>query len=136
LAFYRCTDENNEGDALQHLENALAKSARTTKVLRQCIFLEAASSSARLRKNISHARSWLQRTGKVYEPLSTDGAEAAVAIREKRYEDALRFLGSARARIERLKLDSGLARFAKERLSDDERLCETALSNVSVAAPD
>jgi hypothetical protein len=136
LAFYRCTDENKEQEALEHLENALARSARITKVLRQCIFLEAACSSARSRKNISQARTWIERTGKVHEPVSTDGVEAAIAIREKRYEDALRFLGSARVRIERLKLDSGLARFAKEKLSEDQRLCESAASSLNVLAPD
>jgi hypothetical protein len=38
LAFYRLADEKNEQVALEHLENALAKSARCSKVLRQCIF--------------------------------------------------------------------------------------------------
>jgi hypothetical protein len=132
LAFYRYTRQNNEQKAIEHLENALAKSARITSVLRQCIFLEAASSSALSRKNIAQARTWLKRAGTVREPLSTDGVEAAIAMCEKRYPDALRFVKSSRARIERLRLDSGLARFAKEKLAEYVRNCESALSDLSV----
>jgi peptidase M50-like protein len=132
LAFYRCTDEKKEQVALEHLENALARSASSSKVLRQCIFLEAASSSALARGNVSQARTWLERTGEVKEPVSTDGVEAAIAIREERYDDALRFLATARARIERRKLDSGLARFAKEKLAEYEQMCESSAPDVRV----
>jgi hypothetical protein len=126
LAFYRCTDQKKEEVALQHLENALANSASAGKILRQCIFLEAASSSAFSRGNASQARTWVERAGEVKEPVSTDSVEAAIAIREERYGDALQFLASARARIERRKLDSGLARFAKEKLSEYEDMCKSA----------
>jgi hypothetical protein len=132
LAFYRCTDEKKEQNALQHLENALARSASSSKVFRQCIFLEAASCSALSRGNVSQARTWLERTGEVREPASTDVAEAAIAIREQRYDDALRFLATARSRIERLKLDSGLARFAKEKLAEYEQMCESAALDIRV----
>jgi hypothetical protein len=98
LAFYRSTDEKKEQVALEHLENALARSANSSKVLRQCIFLEAASSSAWSRGNVSQARTWVERAGEVREPVSTDGVEAVIAIREERYDDALRFLAAARAR--------------------------------------
>jgi hypothetical protein len=136
LAFYRCTHQGRRSDALEHLENALARSTRITKPFRQCIFLEAASSSALSRGNVAQARTWLARAGKVQEPVSTDAAEAAIAIREKRYDDALRRLAAARARIERRKLDSGLARFAKEQISEHERLCKDATSEKSVLAPE
>ena len=132
LAFYRSTDERKEEIALEHLENALARSASCSKILRQCIFLEAASVSALSRGNVSQARTWLERTGAVKEPLSTDGVEAAIAIREKRYDEARRFLATARARIERRKLDSGLARFAKEKLTEYERICESSAPTASV----
>lgn len=135
LAFYRCVQEHTESAALEHLENALARSARVTKVFRQCISLEAASSSALFRGNAAQARTWLARTGKVHEPVSTNTAEAAIAIREKRYDDALRYLAAARARIERRKLDSGLARFAKEQIAEREALCKRATSDESVLAP-
>jgi hypothetical protein len=132
LAFYRSTDEKKEQVALEHLENALARSANCSKVLRQCIFLEAAFSSALSRGNVSQARTWLERTGEVKEPVSTDGVEAAIAIREERYDDALRFLAAALARIERRRLDSGLARFAKEKLAEFELMCESSEPDVRV----
>jgi len=132
LAFYRCTDAKNELMALEHLENALATSASIGKVLRQCIFLEAASNSAVLRGNVSQARTWMERTGEVKEPMSTDGVEAVIAMREERYDDALRLLARARARIERYKLDSGLARFAKEKLAEYEEMCKGATRGVRV----
>jgi hypothetical protein len=130
LAFYRCTDEKQEQVALDHLEHALARSA--SGVLRQCIFLEAASASALSRGNVSQARTWMERAGKVKEPVSTDSVEAVIAIREARYDDALRFLTAARGRIERRKLDSGLARFAKEKLAEYEQMCKSATTDVPV----
>ena len=132
LAFYRHIDQKEEQTALQHLENALAGSARSSKILRQCIFLEAASSSALSRRNVSQARTWLERAGEVKDPVSTDSAEAAIAIRDARYDDARRFLAAARARIERRKLDSGLARFAKERFSEFEKMCQSPTSDIQV----
>jgi hypothetical protein len=132
LAFYRCMDEKKEQVALEHLENALARSAGSGKVLRQCIFLEAASSSVLSRGSVSQARTWVERAGKLKKPVSTDNVEAVIAIREERYDDALRFLAAARARIERLKLDSGLARFAKEQLAEYEEMCKSARPDVRV----
>jgi hypothetical protein len=132
LAFYRCTDEKKEQIALEHLENALAGSSRTSKVLRQCIFLEAASSSALLRGNVTQARTWTERVGEVKEPVSTEVAEAMIAFREERYSDALRFLASSRARIERRKLDSGLARFAKEKLAEYEQMCVSSAPDAHI----
>jgi hypothetical protein len=130
LAFYRYTDERKEQVALEHLENALARSGGSSKVLRQCIFLEAAFSSALSRGNVSQARTWLQRAAEVKKLASTDAVEAAIAIREERYDDALRLLATARARIERRKLDSGLARFAKEKLAEYEEMCQSAMTDV------
>jgi hypothetical protein len=136
LAFYHFTDEKNEQVALEHLENALVGSANTSKVLRQCLFLEAASSSALSRGNVAQARTWLERTGRVKKPVSTDAVEAVIAIREERYNDALRFLVSARARIERLKLDSSLARFAKEKLAEYKEMCESATRAITLTSRD
>jgi hypothetical protein len=130
LAFYRCIHENKEEMALQHLENALARSARCGRQVRQCIFLEAASASAHSRGNVAQARTWLERAGKVKKPLSTDGVEATIAICEKRYDDARRYLASVRSQMERRRLDSGLARFAKEKLAEDELLCENVPSDL------
>ena len=66
------------------------------------------------------------------EPVSTDSVEAVIAMREERYDDALRLLARARARIERYKLDSGLARFAKEKLAEYEEMCKGATRGVRV----
>ena len=132
LAFYRCTDAKREQMALEHLENALATSAGISKVLRQCIFLEAASSSALSRGNVSQSRIWMERVGKVKEPLTTDSVEAVIAMREERYDHALRLLAKAQARIERRKLDSGLARFAKQKLADYVEMCKGATPAVRV----
>ena len=134
LAFYRSMNENSEQEALQHLENALARSARGGKPLRQCLFLEAASSSAHLRGNAAQARTWLERACMLQKPKSIDGIEAAIAICEKRYDDALRHLAAARVRLERLKLDSGLARFSKEKLTEYERLCPSTKPDLSRSA--
>jgi len=123
LAFYRSLHEKQDQEALQHLENALATSDRCGKVFRQCIFLEAGGASAYIRRSVPQARTWLERTGKVRKPLSTDGVEAGIAICEGRYDEARRHLNAIRIRAERKKLDSGLARFAKEKLEEHEQLC-------------
>jgi hypothetical protein len=128
LAFYRFADRHQEEEALRHLENALTKSARCGKRFRQCLFLEAAWSSADVRRNVAQARTWLDRTGKVQKPLSTNSVEAAIAIREKRYDDARRYLTTMRNDINRRKLDSGLARFAKEKIAEYEQICERAIA--------
>jgi len=131
LAFYRSLHQGNEPEALEHLENALARSAHAGKIVRQCLFLEAACASAQLRGNPAQARVWLQRACALQKPRSTDGVEAAIAIREKRYGDALPHLAAVRTLITRRKLDSGLCRFAKEKLADDERACSEAMSELS-----
>jgi hypothetical protein len=131
LAYYRCIDEKDEQKALEHLENALARSARSGKVLRLCLFLEAASSSAHLRGNAAQARAWLDRALLIQKPKSTEGVEAVIAICEKRYDDALRHLAAARTRLDRLKIDSGLVRFAREQLAGYERICSGVTSHRS-----
>jgi hypothetical protein len=131
LTFCRRMNENNEQEALGHLESALARSAHSGKILRQCLFLEAASCSAHLRGNATQARVWLERACWLQKPKSIDGVAAAIAICEKRYDDALRHLAAARNRLARLKLDSGLARFSREKLSEYEKQCSDATSNLS-----
>jgi hypothetical protein len=127
LAYYRFIDQNQEEEALKHLENALRQSARCGKRFRQCLFLEAGGSSAYVRRNTAQARTWLTRTGKVRKPLSTGSLEAAIAIREKRYDDAIRHLTAVQNNIDRRKLDSGLARLAKEKVAKHKQLCELAV---------
>jgi hypothetical protein len=124
-------NENAEQEALEHLENALARSARVGRPLRQCLFLEAASIGAHLRSNAVQARTWLERACMLQKPKSIDGIEAAIAICEKRYDDALQHLAAARARLERLKLDSGLPRFSREKLTEYEKMCLSATPDLS-----
>jgi hypothetical protein len=135
LAYYRFTDRNQEEEALRHLENALTRSARCGKRFRQYLFLEAGWSSAYVRRNAARARTWLERPGKVRKPLSTDSVEAAIAICEKRYDDARRYLAAIRNDIDRRKLDSGLARFVKEKVTEYEGLCERATQQLTPEQP-
>jgi len=123
LAFYRKLDEGREVDALEHLEKVLAASARGGKALRQAFFLEAASASGMVRKNPTQARTWLERACKLGKPESTDAVEASIAMCEGRYEEAASYWKSARERVTRRKLDSGLSRFAKEKWATYEAAC-------------
>ncbi len=50
MAFYRRLDEDLEIAALEHLEHALANSARAGKSLRHADYLQAASRIAEIRK--------------------------------------------------------------------------------------
>jgi hypothetical protein len=126
LALYRFADLEDELTALVHLENALSSPPRA-KPLQQAIFLEAASVSAITRKNPGQARIWLDRALKLGKPPSAESTRAAIAMSEGRYADAISHFGAARSFMERRKLDSGLARFAKERIAVMEGECRAAL---------
>jgi len=128
LAAYRSVDQHDIEAAVQHLENALAASSRNGgKRIRHWCFLEAASVSARERKNPGQARTWLERARKIEKPQSTAGIEAEIAMAEGRFEDALQHWAAARDFIARRRADSGLARFSKERIAERERVCQVAL---------
>ncbi len=134
LAAYRAVDQHDPDLALQDLENALAASSRSgNKKLRHWCFLEAASASARERKTVVQARVWLERARKLQTPRSTAGIEAEIAMTEGRFEDAIQHWAAAREFITRRGLDSGLARFAKERISERERACNASLSDREAA---
>lgn len=134
LAAYRAVDQHDRDSALQNLENALAASLRSgSKKVRHWCFLEAASVSARERKNGAQARAWLERARKLQKPQSTAGIEAEIAMTEGRFEDAIQRWTAAREFIARRGLDSGLARFAKERIAERERACHAALSDREAA---
>jgi hypothetical protein len=127
LAFYRKLDQRDES-AHQHLENALAQSARSGVLVRHALFLEAACFTAKTAGNAATARTWLERARKLRKPESEDGPQAAIAMCERRYADALRHLAGSREFLVRKKLDSGLARFAKEKLAEAEAECHAALA--------
>jgi hypothetical protein len=126
LAYYRRLDEGREVEALGHLENALAKSANAQVALRQALFLEAACSSAIIRMQASQAHSWRERACKLRKPESLDVVDAAIAMCEGRYQEAVPLWETARARVVRRKLDSGLIRFAKDKWAEYEAVCRAA----------
>lgn len=129
MAFYRSLDDDSEAAALEHLENALASSARGGKALRHAVFLEAASASANLRKQASQARIWCSRACKLRKPESLHVIEAGIATCEGRYEEAVMHWEAERTRVDRRRLDSGLIRFAKEKWAEYETECGSAVQN-------
>jgi len=110
LAYYRCLDEGAETRALDHLENALAKSGRAEIALRHAPFLEAASASAMIRKQAAQARTWCERACKLREPVSLEVINAGIAMCEERYPDAVQHWEAAQDFVDRRRLDSGLVR--------------------------
>jgi hypothetical protein len=126
LASIRCEDEGNEDAAAVHLEAALASSAGSGKVVRQCLFLCAAERHARVRCDAAKARLWRERALRLRKPETVDSTDAAIAFCEGRYDDALRHLAAARAYIAKRKLNSDLARFALEKLDEMEKAAAAA----------
>jgi hypothetical protein len=124
MTFYRRVDEGSDDEALTHLEHALAGSARSGKMVRHVLFLEAAFSSARVRKDAAQAREWYARASKLRKPASGAAVQAVIAMCEDRYAEALEHWTAARARVDLRGLDSGLVRFAKARWAEMEAECE------------
>jgi hypothetical protein len=127
LGYYRSLDENDQTAAVAWLEKALASSATAGKVLRQCLYFEAAEVSALIRHNPEQARTWRERAVRLRKPECGACTDSAIAISEGRFSDALEDIARTRAFLDRMKVDSGLARFARERLDDRKRLCREAL---------
>jgi hypothetical protein len=121
LASIHYTDLGDDAKAMEHLEKSLASSARAGKVIRQYLFLEAAGACARVRGNAAHADVWLKRALKLRKPESADCTLAEIALCEGRAEDAVRHVAAVRSFLARRKVDSGLARYAKERHDEMER---------------
>jgi hypothetical protein len=128
MAYYRRLDEKNDEAACGHLESALAASAKSGKAVRQLLFLEAAEVNALIRHDGPKAHTWLERALKLRKAETIACVKGSISMCEARFEDGLREIAEAREFIVKKKLDSGLARFAKERLDDRERRCRQALS--------
>lgn len=128
--FYRFLDEGNEAAALPHLEQVLANSAKARNVLRPLLFLEAASACARIKNEPAKARVWRKRAVPLLrrQPGSFYGVDASIAMSEGRYEEALQLWQSARARMLRRKVDSGLVRFAMSKGEEFESVCREHLT--------
>jgi hypothetical protein len=127
LAYYRRIDEGDIDAALVHLETALAASATCGKMVRHWCFLEAACSAALFRRDSAKARTWLARAIRVRKPASKHGVEAAIAMSEHRYEDALRGWDAALAFLAKRKVDSGMVRLSKAKIVEYQAECRAAL---------
>lgn len=128
MANYRRLAEGREEAALEHLENALSESHRMGKLLRGVIYAEAASASTVIKKRPAQARVWRDRATAIWKPKSLDGLDAEIAMLEGRYGDALMHLEGAKAYLDRLGLDSGIVRFAREELQAKEERCRAELA--------
>jgi hypothetical protein len=95
MAFFRELDLGNAPGALEHLEIALADSARVGKQVRHVLFLTAAEACAQLKWNADVARQWQQRALKLRKRGSAAPAAVAIAMCEDRFEDALREVSGA-----------------------------------------
>jgi len=133
LAFYRCIHQGNPDLALRHIENALASSGRCMQACRQWCFLEAACCQAILRGDAAKARTWMQRAFAVRKPESKASVEAAIAMAEGRYQEAIALWDESLAYLARRKYDSGLIRFTKMKIAEYQEQCRVRLANSAVA---
>ena len=131
LMCYRQLDLDDEAGAAAHVENALSASSQGGRLIRYACFMEAAGASARIRKNAAKARIWFERARKVRKPILGESVDALIAICEERYEEALRHIDAARRFYKRRRMDSGLVRFALEKLDESESLCRSACRRLS-----
>jgi hypothetical protein len=128
LALYRSLNLGSEEEGLRFFETCLATSAKSGTQLRHNFYLQAAGISAWIRKDVPQARTWLDRARKLRKSESVDSIEAGIAVCEQRYDDALRLIAASRARLDRRKLDSGIARFARIELDEAERKCRELMA--------
>ena len=135
FTYYRRVDEGHKLAALPHLERALAKSSRAKDTVRAALLCEAASACARVKNDVHKARVWRDRALPLLrtERETLAPVDAAIAMCENRYDDALQLFQSARERALRRKLDSGLVRFALAKWQEAEAECrERSMQVVSV----
>jgi hypothetical protein len=135
MTFYRFLDEGMDDAAVLHLEDALARSGKADKLLRRQLILEAAGACARIKNRPGSARVWRDRAtrllrGQRYALYTVD---ASIAMSEGRYEDAIKLWQSARARVIKRRLGSGLARFALAKWTEFENLCREKLAAEQIA---
>jgi hypothetical protein len=126
LAYYALADAGDATAAMDHLEKALAKSGAAPPKARCLVFMEAAFANAAFQNSAANGRRWIDRARGIGEK-EIGIADALVAMREFRYQDALRYLGEATTRFGKKRLDSGLARYAKARYAEHEAECRAAL---------
>lgn len=137
LASYRSMDQGNPQGAVLNLEKALPYAARQgNKRAMVVCFQWAAALSASVRNNPAQGRVWLERAQKLRAGKLEDleGIQADIAIAQGRYADALGHLAKRLGEMKKKRLDSGTARFAKERIAEREALCRAALAGSLTAA--
>ncbi|MBN9660339.1 MAG: M50 family metallopeptidase [Acidobacteria bacterium] len=127
MVFYRLIDEGEETAALPFLERSLSGLRRVGKPYRQVVFIEASCACASIQKNPERAKEWRKRAIALMKPRSIDALDAEIAIAEGRFELALKHLEAAQAHLDRYRLDSGLARFAREQWTRSAELCRATL---------
>ena len=127
MAFYRRMDEGAAEAAIEHLERVLAKSARLGNAGRHGLFLEAAYTSAMIRRNPEQARTWRERACRLRKTKWLDPVNAAIAMCEGQYEEAAGHWEAAGERATRRKLDSGVTRFAREKWAEYAVECRQRL---------
>ncbi len=132
LAFYRRRGEGKTQEALDHLENVLSASANSSRTVRHACFAEAARACALVHHDAGKARTWLERAVRLRESEPATSAEAAIAVCERRYSDAIRLYDSARDWLLQKRLDSGIARFEIQRIAKYQRKCLAAQGRASL----
>ena len=98
------------------------------KALRHACFMEAASASATLQKDVAQGCVWIDRARKLRKPKSTAAVEGAIAMCESRFADALKKWAEALDYLVRNKLDSCLARLARASITAAGLECRRAIS--------
>ncbi len=134
FALYRRADLDDDAGVLEHIERALVGSGRCGKLVRHWCFSEAAAISALIRGNPAAARTWMARARKVRRPESTDALEAAIAQSEGRFEDAAKSWDAALAFLTKRKLDSGIARLSRRRMTEYREQCLAAIGSAEKPA--
>jgi hypothetical protein len=124
LRYYAYLRDLNAGDiaaASEHIDRLAADVAVFPDGVRQGLALEIAYFHARYRGDAALARQWLEQgKGGVVDASLRALAEAALALRERRPDDALRFIHAGRAQLPR-SLDTGAAHRILDALAELQR---------------
>jgi len=127
LAFYRSIDQGKPELALLHLEDALSRSGRSGNAVQRVLYSEAAFASTALLGKAEQAKVWRARAVRAQKSPPLDAVDAAIAMAECRYADALAFFEKARLRVQQRKVDSGMVKFALAEWAIYEDRCREGL---------
>ncbi len=127
LAFYRFVDQGEPVLALIHLEDALSRSGRSGNAVQRVLYSEAAFASAALLGKAEQAKVWRARAVRAQKSPPLDAVDAAIAMAECRYGDALAFFEKARLKVQKRNVDSGMVKFALAEWAIYEDRCREGL---------